>query len=398
MCINLSVKKKTLTYIPILVFSFFPYVSLYHIDTDLQPWGILITSLFALLLFFKNEKFSFEIALLWLPFLYSLGLIPFSLDIFYGIRSLTGYLAIAVYPFVFYYLLKYQYDLFEKFLKITTFIYLFVGLVQMYFYKNFMSFLLSRMTTTEDRGVTSLTPEPTFYGIVCLFLILIFSTLDIKGKYKYILLLLFQIIFIAQSSMTILFLVLFGIYHTIFKFDLKVTLLNVIFIAISVMVVLHLDYEIIRNVRILNLMNILIEQPMLIYFVDASINDRLSAIFFSVKGFFDNNLLPNGFGTYSTYIHNELPNSNIFVWVSDNRIMSFYGSILFELGFIGLIIPIVYSYIILKAYNKVRDSLVYLFFINTILWSAIPLSFPFVGIYIAALLYRAKYQVKSKGK
>ncbi len=318
----------------------------------------------------------------------------FSFDIFYAIRSLAGYLTIAVYPFVFYYILRYQYDLFEIFLKISTFIYLFVGLVQMFFYKDFMSFLMNRMSTSEDRGVNSLAVEPTFYGIVCLFLILIFLTLNIKNKYKYIFLLLLQIIFLAQSSMTILFLIIFGIYYTIFKFDLKVALLNGFFIFALITTTYYLDFEVIQNIRMLNLIDKSIEYGILIYLVDASISDRLSAIYFSVKGFFDNYLLPNGFGSYSVYLDNELQNNDIFVWVSQgSRIMSYYGSILFELGFIGLIIPIVYSYIILKAYRyELKSALVYLFFINTILWSAIPLSFTFVGIYMATLLYKAKWQ------
>lgn len=74
---SLFVNKRTLGHLPLLFFSFFPYVSLYHTGTDVQPWGVLLASLFALFLFFKNNKFSSEVALLWIPFLYSLGLVFF---------------------------------------------------------------------------------------------------------------------------------------------------------------------------------------------------------------------------------------------------------------------------------------------------------------------------------
>jgi hypothetical protein len=81
-------------------------------------------------------------------------------------------------------------------------------------------------------------------------------------------------------------------------------------------------------------------------------------------------------------------------WVTkSNRISSFYSSILFELGIVGLIIPIIYSLIILKAYRyQTGNALMNLFFINTMLITAIPLSFTFVGIYMSSLIYRANTQ------
>jgi len=387
------IRKNSLKYLPILLFSFFPYVTLYPVNSDIQPWCILFVLVFSLLLFYKNTKFPSEISPLWLPFMCSLGLLVVSSDILSAIRSVFGYLTIGLVPFAFYFILKYEYDLFEKFIKITSIIYFIVGLVQILFYKQFMSFLLNRLSTSENRGVTSLAPEPTFYGIICLFLILIFLSLNIKNKYAYIYILLFQIFFLAQSSMTILFLIIFIFYYSIFKLNIKV----VFFTLFGVMTVFTFLYNIdlaSYNIRAIQLLNIFLEEPTNILIVDASVNDRVSAIYFSLKGFFDNYILPNGFGTYTTYLSLELPKQTTFWWVSEsNRIMSYYGSILFELGFVGIVIPFTYSFIIFKAYKyKLRDFLLYLFFLNTILFSAIPLSFPFVGIYIATLLYKAKHE------
>ena len=41
---------------------------------------------------------------------------------------------------------------------------------------------------------------------------------------------------------------------------------------------------------------------------------------------------------------------------------------------------------------QISGALLYFFFLNTILLTAIPLSFPFVGIYIATLIYKARYE------
>lgn len=387
------------TYFPILVFSFFPYLSLYSFGTDVQPWNVLFASLLTSLIFVKKLKFNIELSFLWLPFLCSIGLLIISNDIKSAVRSILGYLTISITPLVFYYILKYEYSFFEKFLKLATIIYLTVGLVQVIFNRNFMSFLLNRVSTSEDRGVVSLTPEPTFYGVVCLFFILIFLSLNVKNKEKYIYMLLFQIIFLAKSSMVILLLAVFLFYHIIFKINIKV--LSLTLLLIMKFYVLYKNYELDLwnyNIRPIYLLKHFLENPTDVFLIDASVNDRLSAVYFSFKGFFDNYMLPNGFGTYESYLNSELDKQNIFWWVSiSNRIMSYYGAILFELGFIGLIIPFTYSLIILKAYrHNLRDSLLYLFFINTTLLTAIPLSFPLVGVYIATLIYRSNNHENSR--
>jgi hypothetical protein len=125
---------------------------------------------------------------------------------------------------------------------------------------------------------------------------------------------------------------------------------------------------------------------------DESINARMAAIYFSIMGFIDNFGIPNGFGAFSNYQEIELPKQDIFTHLRSppHRIMSFYGGILFELGVIGLLIPISYSVILLKAYKKnIKNFLLFFFFLNTILFTAIPVTLPLVGIYIAALLYRS---------
>ena len=396
MVYNTKIKKDSLKYFPIFLFTFFPYITLYSFGSDIQPWGIMFICLFVLLLFLKNIKFNLVFVFLLLPGIYSILLLWLSIDKFSAIRSVLGYLIISLVPLAFYYILKKKYDLFVIWLKITTVIYLVVALVQIAIYNKFMLPFLNRISTTEIRGVTSLTPEPTFYGIVCLFLILIFLVLNIENKSKYIYMLLFQIVFLAQSSMTILFLIIFCFYYFIFKMNIKIIFLALIIISMLIFSFLFFSFDFLpSNARFIHLMRMFLEDPSNIFIVDASINDRVSAIYFSLKGFFDNYLIANGFGNYMSYLNMELSKQNLFWWVSlSNRIMSFYGSILFELGFIGLLIPIIYSIIIFKAYkSKMRDALLYMFFFNTILFSAIPLSFPFIGVYIAALLYRNKYDI-----
>ncbi len=391
--LSIKIKKNYLNYIPITFFSFFPYVTLVSFGSDVQPWSILLVTFLALFLFYSNYKIPIQFIYLFLPLLYSIFLFPISDDKLSSFRSLVGYITVAFVPIVFYYILEKYFDLVVKFLKFTTITYFIVGFIQIVYDRNFFSFILNRISTTDTRGVTSLAVEPTFYGIICLFLILIFMGLNIKDKNKYIYLLLFQIIFLAQSSMTVLFLLIFCFYYFLFKLNLKIVSISFLFIFFGLLLFSNIEFTS-YNLRVINLANKFIEEPLTIFIVDASINDRVSAIYFSIKGFFDNYGIANGFDTFSSYLEKELPKQDTFWWVSEsNRIMSYYGGILFELGFIGLLIPIIYSLIIIKAYRyDIKSGFLYLFFINSILMTAIPLSFPLVGVYIATLLYKAKYE------
>ena len=190
---------------------------------------------------------------------------------------------------------------------------------------------------------------------------------------------------------------IYGFYYFLFKMNLKVVLTSFFFLAVILAAIFNTDI-IKQDLRFFNLLRMLVGNPSEIISLDASVNFRLADIYFPIKGFIDNYMLPNGFNAYQTYLESELAQQSIFSgqdgWVTkSNRISSFYSSILFELGIVGLIIPIIYSLIILKAYcHQTRNALLNLFFINTVLITAIPLSFTLVGIYISSLLYRANTQ------
>jgi len=264
-------------------------------------------------------------------------------------------------------------------------VYLFVALVQLALDPQFLTQFLNRSSTTIQRGVVSLTPEPTFYGLVCLFFILALSVDNIHTKS--IKISMFQVLFLAQASMVILFGMIYALYAALFKFRVShlffIATASVLFATFAYEISSAYDFRAINLATNMMLSNNIIES-------DASINDRVSAIFFSIKGFVDNFGLPNGFGVYDEYLIQQLPQQSFFWFVAvDDRIMSFYGSILFELGFFGLIVPVTYSIIIFRAFrHNIKDMLVRMLFLNTILFTAIPLSFPFVGLYVGLLLHK----------
>ena len=371
----------------------FPYVTPISFGTDVQPWGVMFSTILATTLLIKGYRFKILIIVLFIPIIASILLFPFSDYPFSAFRSFSGYVSIGVIPLVFHYLLKSNYDSTILILKFATIAYMVVALVQTFIYIDFMSFVLNRLDGGGGRGVNSLSTEPTFYGLICLFLLLTISALEMTHKKTYIYLLLFQIIFLAQSSLTILLLLIIGFFYVLFRLGPKS-----IFLGSSICILLFyiVTMSEIDN-RAVSLATRLIYNPEVLL-LDGSINSRASNIYFSLKGFFDNYGVPGGFSAFPAYWTSEIDGHEIFFQSASSapiRIMSFYGAMLFELGAIGALIPITYSIIIFKAYkDNIRQFLILMFSINAILFTAVPMSFTLVGMYFGALIFKAENRVR----
>ena len=194
--------------------------------------------------------------------------------------------------------------------------------------------------------------------------------------------------------MTILLLLVFGFFYVLFRMSPKAILLGSSTCILLFYVVTMSDID---N-RAIFLANSLISNPEVLL-VDGSINSRVSNIYFSLKGFFDNYGIPAGFSAFPIYWTSEIAGHDIFFQSASSapiRIMSFYGAMLFELGLIGALIPITYSIIIFEAYkDNARQLLILIFYINAILFTAVPMSFTLVGMYFGALIFKAENRIKS---
>lgn len=381
-------------YLLALITGFFPYLTIISFGTDIQPWNFLSIFFIVIIFVLYSKKYNKNIKFLFVVFVLSilLGFLSTS-DLKSYLRSFIGYFVITFSPFIYFYIISKNYDKFIDLLKLSTYIWLVVAIIQKLLFSSFGSVLLNRLSTDSTRGVASLSPEPTFYGIIGIFYILIFYTAGYVKFKKFIFIWLFQILFLAQSSMAILILIIFYLYKVVFGRPKYLLILLVLFVA-GAIVSISIDMNTYTNIRAISLLNDFLDKGFIVFYLDGSLNDRLSAIFFSLKGFIDNYGLPHGMSSYSIYLKEEIPKQYFFHWVSiDNRIMSYYGAILFELGIFGLTIPIVYSIIIYKAYRKsVKIAISYILFLNTVLFTAIQLSFPLINIYMGLLLYKSKYE------
>jgi hypothetical protein len=136
---------------------------------------------------------------------------------------------------------------------------------------------------------------------------------------------------------------------------------------------------------------LILNDPLSLVLLDASANDRFFHIVFSLKGFFDNSALPNGFDSWIPYAKSQLDVFSGYViaqWFSlGGRIMSGYGSLLFETGFFGLLIPLAVLYSYYQAFRNgtfLRGSCICLGCFLLML-SATPLAYPLFAFNLAML-------------
>lgn len=375
----------------LLLFSFFPYLSIIDLPSDTQPYA-LILSLF--ILFFINNTFRIP-----RPLNYYIYFVLFMLVIvglYSGIdtvfiRSFVGYLSFFAISWASYILFKNN-MISKSFFRNIVLIWFLFGLIQKFVYPQFGSQLISGFRTTAERGVVSLAPEPSYYGIMCIFL-LIFNVIWFRMKSVYVLCAM-QIILFSQSFMMIAYLFIFFyvlLFSRVGEFK-KFLLVFVPIVSYFMLNVLFSSLSIDTTSRTITLLSYFAESPFIIFKIDASANDRLAHIFFSFKGALSNYLLPNGFSAWEHYITKETEASSFFWWVSSGRIMSTYGAAIFEMGFLGLAIPGIVNYAILRLRRiSKKDSTFLLLFVNIFLLGAIPLAYPPLGIFVGFLL-SLKYQ------
>ena len=358
----------------------------------MQPYAVI----FALVLFpfFKFKITKSQIYILALSIV-AIVLFVFSGPSFNSFRSLYNYISIFFFFYITFKILKSQLFDIKLIIKKFFYIWVIVGLLQLLINKNFLTFLLSDSRTTENRGVTSLAPEPTFFAIILFFFLLLFFHLNYEKKKIFYFLIIFSILFIAKSSMGVMYLFLIFIYLFLTKLNFKFfTLSFLVLISISFIVPFFADS------RIYGLISMFIDNPSSLLLLDASINDRFFQIFFAFKGFLDFYLLPHGFSYWNIYLAAEVPKYANYVMLDyfsvDGRIMSGYGSVFFELGFFGLLLPFIFfKHILFLLQNKIKDILLVLLILNLIMISAIPIGFTYFGFYLGILEYLV-FQKKEK--
>ena len=381
---NFSLFLKKGIFILFLFFIFFPFVSPIKTSTDMQPYSVVFA--FILLPFFKLTITRSQLYILLLP-LVAIVVLFFSDFSFNSLRSLYNYISLFIIYYVSYKVLKSNVLNVKSIIKFFLSVWISIGLLQATIKKDLLTFLISESRTTENRGATSLAPEPTFFAIILIYFLLFIFQLNLKNKNKYYIAIIFSILLVAKSSMGFVYLLVMFFYILLTKLNFKLFL-----ITISSCLLLSISISFFVDSRLYELAMIFIENPSNLIMFDASINDRFFQIYFSIKGFFQFYFLPHGFSYWGKYLAIEVPKYSDYVMVdyfsSDGRIMSGLGSLLFELGFFGLLLPIlILKQNIILYRNNFIDLFFVLILISLLLISAIPIGFSYFGLYLALIEY-----------
>lgn len=373
-----------------LFFFFFPWLRIVQVG-DLQPYSFIFGVVLLLGILIKDKlELPQGIILYFFGSIFSILIfLVFKIVDFSSLRALFIYSSIFVHATVIYKVI--DLNRFIKILRLASLTYATAGILQLIFGPDiFASFIDIR--TTANRGVTSLTPEPTFFGLVMLLMLFI-EVIYFKITKKFSKLsfwpALLGIFFISQSSLAILL----SIFLLVFFLNLKYLTYGLIAVALpSLIFYVNLGSE--ENLRLVSLVTLLLsEGPLYLIENDASGNVRIRHIFFPIYGFIDNYFFPHGFNGYIEVSERLVKVFPFFFFGGhSNTIMSGLGAMLFEIGFISFF----YLYGFIHSIHKFEYKFAFkiFIFISIFFFMAVPLSLPLFGAMIA-VNYKLTYLQKS---
>lgn len=382
------------------LFCFFPYIKILPFSTDSQPNAMVLAMI--IIIFSGNYKLKSEFTTLGLVFIFSLIGLLFDHD-WNAMRSVANYLSIFMIPYATFDILK-KHGVSYALWKTAIVIWGGIGLVQLIVDPQFGSFLLPRHQDVigrleTGRGVVSLAPEPTFYGIMCLLLMCVgYLNFNHEHRYKiWMLVLLTQFLFLSRSS-TCIFVLLLGLatYYLILglRKSPKIFVGSIVGFVLAIILIRALE-PYIAEFRAGHHLLMVLNDPTQFMIMDPSVNERFIHAFFPIYGFFQNFGLPhfyNEFNDYMRHIYYSWEFSDYIIFFRNNaRIMSGVGCSLYELGIVGGLI----WYVLFKDIIRIskRDSvlllvgLVYFY----IMLNAMPLTNAMVGYVLGNIIYRRYY-------
>lgn len=334
----------------LLLLTAFPYLQLIQLGSYTQPYalilGILLFPMLAWPLLFRLE-IGDQIALIGLPLS---GLAIFLITGYpYVDAQCYKYLISFISPLLLtvpmlYYLRKYN-AMSIKIIKISIFIWLIVASVQKIANPNFLIFLIGQWgenaldIVESGRGVLGLAPEPTHHAFHILLLATCFALLDEKKQSSWLIkFCVIDAVLIAASASAILVLGVAGvIWSILYRQQIILYILTVIIIIFGAEITDQFLID--TNIRFVQLMSAILNEPMSVLTLDYSMNMRLGGMIAVIFTTLSHGLFPFGMSLEAWEIArenllNDLP------WLIDLSSVgppSGIGQLLFQAGLFGAI-------------------------------------------------------------
>lgn len=367
---------------------FFPYIQILPIGSDTQPNALLV-GLLTIALASRNLRLPVEIWTLGLFALMAAAVYLLDYNSFAAVRSLFGYISLFVISTAAFVCKRYGFPLRARHLALFVFAWLILGLAQAFIDPDIGTAFLADARTTKGRGVVSFAVEPGFYGAMMFFVLLVLMA-EKREVSTVGFLCVLQIVFLAQSSVTLVALLIPAAIYLLLKMNVLVKSPYFWGGPFVLLILSPSIFQYFEGSRIGALVSILAEDPELLIIADESGNQRAASIYISISGALDNYLVPQGFDAYLKYAQSVAWEfRSIFFSISESdRIMSGYGAALFELGIFGLILPVVITIAIFCHFGRDewQRAVVMSAATHAIMFTAIPMALPAVGFLIGHLL------------
>ncbi|MBF8984608.1 hypothetical protein IZY60_13765 [Lutibacter sp. B2] len=342
---------------------FFPYTKFFNIGVNgnLQPYAFVTTVAF---LFIYNKAIKYDRSSKLLMISSVIAILVFFIDVvahyneminIYGaMQSVYFYISGFLYFLAFKNLIRIK-GIKLTYIKIIFWIWTIIAGIQLVYDRTFFTGWMNKLIISSDRGVISLSSEPSFFARMLILFAVIFY---VKKQYKLCWLAVFENIFFARSLLGIFYL-LIGLFF-LFEKDRKTLRYICILTGIAVIVFpFTLGFE---NIRAIYLLKEFLLDPVQVLLYRNSINFRLANVYYGFKGF---GFLPNGFLSWENYLWENLMKSDIFLSPLAHeslRIKGMLPRIVYELGIFSALI----LYSIKKMFKKRNyRNMIYFFTIMT---------------------------------
>ena len=350
------VMRKKLNIIDVLfvVFCLMPFILPNPIlKTDVQPYamilGVLVILIDIVCLSFVDRKAGSALfGIAGLTFLAAIVVMVFSGFSMNALRALYNYLAVAVIPYAAFIVIKKTGELPESLIKVLILIWFFVGSVQFFVSRSFMSGLISGSRFSESyRGVLGLASEPSFFGIACFYFLHMTQRFK-KHQIVFMALAVLMGVLYAQSAMGIIFIAAFLAVYLVDALNTKVGKYIWTVAVVGVIAFFILLNTVLVGTRIYELYSKLVDGGADGLLSDESASIRFNAVIRAITNAFENFLMPMGFG---------------------ERIGSGYGGFLCELGLFSLPILAAISGVMAKTFNKKFSRVAYFILVTALLFN-----------------------------
>lgn len=333
-----------------LIFCFFPYTQILPSDSYNQPYAFAFCAVGALLSFNMLAREFPRTDLQLLFALAALGLILFVVTCLPNpdsadLKSLLSFLSPAVFCLAGFAIARSGPDLSERIAWSSACVWLGVAVIQTFIAPDFAAQFVGQwedaaaVVVESGRGVVGLAPEPTHHGFHLLVMAAALAVLG-KGRTGLAIACLASAFLLARSSSALLAFIVGSLLYAVIYMRLgRILLVAIIPIYYGLGALLASDL-LPDTVRLVQLLKLAYENPMLLVLADSSANARIGGAFAGLQEILDNLFIPFGMSNESWVLHREtiLAQNSWLMSLSSAGVPSGLLIIVYQAGIFGLIL------------------------------------------------------------